>query len=349
MRLPLISFRPAISALVALTSLFTIANYMGIPASAQTLTFSTPERDTTTQIGGETNETGVGAAVFNNLMYVAYISVTKYDSKGNAFLYVASNSDGGIYYNNKTAVVNSNNGANIIAASNPALAVWNNALYLGYIDGSGIASFVSSTDGEHWGTPTSCNLPGGDVADSSPSMAVFNGDLYMGYRNHLNHYMDICQISTSHAPIVYEADNLPSLNFNPSLAVYNNKLYAAFEGENSSHTLYFATTATTFGSGFTLQTGASGDQSGTAPSLAVHNGVLYLGFRSNDGSQVFLYKYSTDGVTFSKSTGGKWGEGGPPTLVNATGLTGSSYNGQLYVFFSSQTSAPNYLCSSHGS
>ncbi len=117
----------------------------------QTLSWATPERDTTTQIGGEYGEQGVGAANFNGALWVAYNGTTSVDSAGDAYVYVASNTDGGIYYSNKTQVTVSNGAQIVASANNPALGVFNGQLYLAYIDAYGVANFVSSTDGEHWG------------------------------------------------------------------------------------------------------------------------------------------------------------------------------------------------------
>ncbi len=41
-------------------------------AMAQAISWATPERDTTTEIGGETAAVGVGAANWNNALWVAY-------------------------------------------------------------------------------------------------------------------------------------------------------------------------------------------------------------------------------------------------------------------------------------
>jgi hypothetical protein len=317
---------------------------------SQVLTFSTPERSTT-EIGGESGETGVGAANFNGQLWTAYTGTTL-NSNGNGEIYLAYNSDGGVNYPSVVlAETNTTPAEPLYSNANPALAVFNGLLYMAYNEPNGAGytfpTFSSSSDGVHWNTPiTSCHDSSSAAgADASPSLTVFNGSLWMAYRDHSTYSMRLCRIAADNTTTLASYSDI-TLNFNPSLAVFNGDLYVAIESNNSSHTIYLYTSPD--GATFTLNTGASSDQTSTAPSLAVHNGVLYLGFRENDDSHEFLYRYSTDGQTFVSAIDPHWTEAGPPTLLEASSLPGSSYNGQLYVYFSSNTSAPNYLCSSHG-
>jgi len=339
----------AFSTALAILCILAIAPH----AYSQTISFATPERDTTNKIGGEVGETGVGAVNFNNALYVAYAGPTIVDSSHDANVYIAYNTDGSPTYGNLHFAVNDDNfGQPVISSNNPALTVWNDALWLATTQGNdpsgdGLAFLYRSTDGIHFSGFGGVCHPDGSTADidGSPSLVAFNGSLYLGIRDHNTHAMVLCRYGADGSIVSNEISSITS-NFNPSLAVFNGQLYAAIESNNSSHTLYFYTSSD--GLTFTLHTGASSDQSSTAPSLAVHNNVLYLGFRTNDSSQVFKYKYSTDGTTFSSSIAPGWSEAGPPTLVEATNLPGSPYQGHLYVYFSSHTSAPNYLCSNHG-
>jgi hypothetical protein len=223
--------------------------------------------------------------------------------------------------------------------------VFNGKLYLAYVDGYGGAYFASSTDGSDWGTSVN-SCAGGLSIDASPTLAVFDGYLWMGLRDHNTQAFVLCRIQSDNTATTSEYSAI-TLNFNPSLATYDNKLYVAIESNNTSHTLQVYTS--TLGATFTLLSpGPSSDQTSRAPSLAVHNNVLYLGFRENDASNEFLYRYSTDGVTFATAIDPHWTQSGPPTLVNVTTLPGFPPNGKLYAFFSSNTSAPNYLCSNNG-
>jgi len=311
------------------------------------ISFATPQRDTTTQIGGESGQTGVGAANFNGALWVAYAG-TPADQYGQANIELAWNYDGGVTYGNKILAL-SYGGGNpqpLHTDSNPALAVFNGILYIAYTQAN-FPYFVFSSDGIHWGSPSdACNNGSSATGvDASPSLTVFNGALIMANRDKSTHEMIICRIASNNTATSTLYPTI-TLNYNPSLAVFNNKLYAAIEKNDTAHTidLYTSTDAVTF----TENTGASSDQTSTAPSLAVHNNVLYLGFRSNDSEQGFRYKYSTNGFTFSSDINPHWTEAGPPTLLSADYLPNSPYNGQLFVYFSSHTSVPNYLCSNHG-
>jgi hypothetical protein len=310
---------------------------------SQTLTFSTPERDSTTPIGGESGRVGVGAANFNNELWVAYGGLTSVDPKNDTYVYVAENSNGGINYGGKSQVVVS--GPDTVASdANPALAVFNGNLYLAYNDAYGNSNFVVSSDGYNWGSQVyGCNPGGNYFYDASPTLAVFGSYLYVGLRDHDTQAMVICRIASNNSVTVTEYPSI-TLNFNPGLGVFNGSLYAAIESNANSHTIYFYTSPD--GSNWTLQTGASQDQSSTAPTLAVHNGILYMGFRSNDSRDLFFYKYSTDGVNFTTAIRGNTAVEGNPMLLEATTLTGSPYQGALYLYWASDSS-PQYLCSDH--
>ena len=328
----------------ALTMLLLFSTAAATPLFSQTLSFSTPERDSTTPISGEYGRVGVGAANINNELWVAYIGTTTVDGAGDAYVYTANNSNGGINYGNKSQVTAAY--GTVAGNSNPALAYYNGEFYLAYNDGYGNANFVTSSDGVTWGPEIySCNRTATKTytIDASPTMAVFGGVIYVGLRDHTNQEMIICQIFPG-APSntnVIEYSSI-TLNFNPGLGVFNGVLYAAIESNDSSHTIYFYTSSD--GNTWTLQTGASQDQSSTAPTLAVHNGILYMGFRSNDARDLFFYKYSTDGVNFTTAIRGNTAVNGNPTLLEATTLTGSPNQGDLYLYWGSDSS-PQYLCS----
>jgi hypothetical protein len=214
-------------------------------------------------------------------------------------------------------------------------------------NGSGQAALqvTNSTDGIHWIAPYSCTLPGAHSVDASPSIAYFGGYVVVAIRDHVTDAMVTCKIIPGQTGITVTEYAGITLNFNPSLASFNGKLYAAMEGINTSHTLYVYTS--TDGITFTLLSpGPSSDQTSRAPTLAVHNNILYLGFEENDSSDELLYRYSTDGVTFAPAINAGTQVGGPPLFVDAPNLPGSPYNGQLFLYFASF--APTYLCSNHG-
>lgn len=326
-----------------LASLFVLLAFScASQTNAQSISWATPERDTTTPIGGESGAVGLGAANFNDALYVAYTGTASVDSKGDSYIYTAYNTDGGVNYGNKHQITVSG-GQTVAGDTNPALAAYNGKLYVAYVDGYGGAYFASSLDGSDWGSRVySCG--GSFSIDASPTLAVFDGYLWMGLRDHNTLAMVICRIASDNTVTTTEYSSI-TLNFNPSLAVFDSKLYAAIESNNTSHTLYVYTS--TDGATFSLLSpGPSSDQTSRAPTLAVHNNILYLGFRENDSSDKLLYRYSTDGVNFATAISAGTQVGGDPLFLQVSNLPGSSYNGELFLYFASFS--PTYLCSNHG-
>jgi hypothetical protein len=323
------------SIIFPLLALFICSTVTGF---SQILNWATAVRDSGTPIGGESGRVGVGAVNWNGSLWVAYLGTAVIDTAGNSYIYTAYNS-GGTTFSNKNQVTVS--GGSVVAGiSNPALAVFNDRLYLSYIDGNNNAQIISSSDGVNWGSSIGFVMSG---VDASPSLAVFGPELYIGLRKHADTSLTLARVSSG---LLYPvtATNYPSiqLNFNPGLAVFNNTLYIGIESSANTHAILVYTS----GDGLTLSesTAAASDQTSTAPTLAVHNSVLYLGFRSNDSKRNFLYKYTADGTNWSSAIQPHFGIGGNPTLVNTTDLTGP-YNGDIFLFYPSQSS-PSYLCSS---
>jgi hypothetical protein len=296
--------------LLALT-LFSTAGF------SQALSWATAERDTTTPIGGESQRPGVGAVSFNGYLYVAYLGTTTIDGAGDAYIYTAYNS-GGTTFSNKHQVTVTD-GQTVAAANNPALAVFNGLLYLVYTDGYGNTQFLHSADGVNWGSDIGFVTSG---SGGSPSLAVFGPYLYVGLLNQSNVTLNLATIAENNTVTVI---NYPSvtLNFNPGLAVFNDVLYIAIETNANSHDIiYYQST-----DGLTL----------SPPNYGAASDVLYLGFRSNDSKDNFLYKYTTNGTTWSSSIEPHIGIGGDPFLT--------TYNGDIYMLFASESSPNFYLCS----
>jgi hypothetical protein len=117
-----------------------------------------------------------------------------------------------------------------------------------------------------------------------------------------------------------QSTNFPgkTFGFSPALAEFNGQLYIAIQANDNSHNIYYWTT--TDGQNLTFRVSTKSDQTSTTPSLVVHNNILYLGFRADDGGHAFLYKYSSDGLNWTGANQGGVAMGGPPALIDATGL-----------------------------
>lgn len=301
------------------------------------MNWATPQRDSSTPIGGELGRQGVGVVNWNGQIWAAYLGTSAIDSQGDAYIYTAQTS-GETTFSNKVQVT-VGDGSTVAGYTNPALAVRDGKLYLAYINSNGTANFISTSDGVTWSYYI--NTCTRNVI-SSVSLAVYNGKVYMGLEDYYTHTLVLCEIGPTDQIDAVNAFTNIGINFNPGLGVFGNTLYIATESSDNSHQINLYSTL----DGRNLNvTNFPGDQTSTSPSLAVHNGVLYLGFRTNDSNKKFLYKYSNDGVNFSGAFDPRWAQGGPPALVNGDNLPGP-YNGHLFTFFSSNTAIPNYLCSS---
>ena len=121
-----------------------------------------------------------------------------------------------------------------------------------------------------------------------------------------------------------------SMGSSPSFANFNGKLYVAFRANDSSNSLWIA--SSTDGVNFGSQTNYGNIQMGSAPSLTVFNNQLYVAFQANDPSHKLFVTSSSDGVNFSAATGySNIQIGGSPSLA--------ALNGTLYVAFQANDSS----------
>lgn len=306
-----------------------LALSFGASVQAQTLTWASPVEHTGVQVGGQPyGMGGVGAAVWNGDVYIAYA-----DNSGNGNLWTAYTTTGAVFTKQQ---VNLSSGAPS-DMGNPSLAVFNNLLYLAWINTSEQAEFAYSADGVNFTYAGSCTPTAGAVA--SPSLTVFQGNLYMGIMTASGHYLAICKIAVDNTATVNEYPSF-SVGDMPALGAYNNTLYAAFRDDSSSHYIYLA--ESTDGVNFLESTAATSSHTSTACSIVVYGGILYIGFRQNSSSDHLYYTYSTDGVTFSAPIYVGYTMGGPPALIDTFG---TEVAGQIFNVFR-QNDTGHYLYTS---
>ncbi|MDI3255980.1 MAG: hypothetical protein QJR10_14540 [Bacillota bacterium] len=294
----------------------------------QTLNWSSPREYTPIQIGGQANGLGgVGVANWNNSMYIAYT-----DNSGNGDVWLTHTSDG---VNFATPVqVTVTGSQTVYSAANPSLAVFNNKLYIAWVDNFGDATFVSTSDGSTFGSTLGLCTNG--TAMNSPSLAAFDGYLYLGYRTTSSTYGN-CRIATDNS--TQNSTYGYSVGESPALGVFNNRLYVAYKDTGGDHYIYLLISSD--GSTFSQSSAATGSHTSTACSIAVHHNVLYIGFRQNDSGDRFYYTYSTDGVNFSGPIEVHWTMGGPPALVSSPS--------DLYLFnVFRQNDTGHYLFTAYG-
>ena len=214
--------------------------------------------------------------------------------------------------------------ANFQMGSAPAMAVFNNKLYVAYLanDSSNILYITSSSDGVNFAAATAYpNIQMG----SAPALAVFNGSLYVAFRS--NDSRNILFISASSDGVTFPAGtgyaNI-AMGGAPSLAVYNNQLFVGFRANDSSNILF--TTSSSDGVTFPAGTPSPAVAMGSDPSLAVVGGQLYAAFRANDSSNQLFVTSSSAGTNFPGATG-------YPGMVMGDGPALTAFNGTLYVSF----------------
>ena len=214
--------------------------------------------------------------------------------------------------------------ANFQMGSAPAMAVFNNRLYVAFLanDSSNILYITSSSDGVNFTAATAYpNIQMG----STPALAVFNGSLYVAFRS--NDSRNILFVSSSTDGVTFPAGTAYTnivMGGAPSLAVYNNQLVVGFRANDASNILF--TTSSSDGVTFPAGTPSSAVAMGSDPSLAVLGGQLYVAFRANDASNQLFVTSSSTATNFPGATG-------YPGMVMGDGPALTSFNGTLYVSF----------------
>jgi hypothetical protein len=181
--------------------------------------------------------------------------------------------------------------------------------------------------GTHW-TPQQRVSGAVQLSTSnSPSLAVFNGKLYMAWKGsgsdeHMYYnYFDGTNWSPEQQ--VSGATVVPATSARPSLAVFNGKLYMAWEGSGSDYHIYYNYFN---GTHWTSQTRVEGGPPSAydSPSLAVFNGKLYLAWEGTDGHIYYNY---FDGAKWSPQQ--RVSDGVQPATNKSPSL--AVFNGKLYM------------------
>lgn len=317
---------------------------MRIPAIGQTLNWSSPVINNPAMgtAGGSYERPGVSTAIFNGEIWAAF--TTKSCSGSDCYMILANTTGGtSTTFENFRDIYISSSFGYAMSNQNPALVATNGKLWLTWVDSSNHHYIASSTDGEHWDFI-------GDVIDApttvySPSVAVnpSNPDIiYIGYMNSVYHTPVLCTYDTTNAnnQSCQNLTNLRTMNFNPGMAFFQGELYMGFEDRGNSHCLYFYKYNPSNNS-FTFWNPASCDeQTSTAPSLATFNNDLYIAFRTNDSSQKFTVRVTTNGSDWGYRQQPGWAMDGPPDLLDLN----PTQNTMMNAFVRS-----NYLQTSIGS
>jgi hypothetical protein len=303
---------------LAILSLFFAVS---ITAKAQPglLSWGAPVMDTSIHVSGQTSRSGVGAAVFNGKIYIAY---SDHSTNGNLWLtYQITPSSHSTPVKVPGAVVN----------NNPALAVYNYRLWVVWVDSASNLYFASTSDGVTFdGNYGGCNAPG-TVLDS-PSAVAFSSYLVIGYKTTSSTF-GLCNVSANNTSNHYTYPTW-SVGDGPGLGVVNGNLWVANRDSGSNN--YIRLHISPDGINFTYNSDATFNHTSTSPSIVFYNGNAYIGYRQNADACEFYYTYELGGgAPFLGPKILTWSMGGPPNL-----LVGP--DGHLYNIFS-QNASSHYL------
>jgi|GEM_PF-2417527 len=263
----------------------------------------------------------VSLAVYDNNLYAAWqetngtatqIRVKKYDGTSWTF----ADGDGATGLNKNSAK----------AAAGVSLAVYDNALYAAWQETNGTATQirVKKYDGTSWtfvdGDGTNGLNKDSGKAAAGVSLAVFNNSLYAAWQeNNGTSRVPITQIRVKKYDgtswTFADGDDTTGLNKNtaynalyPSLAVYNNALYGAWQENNGTATQIrvkkYNGTAWTFADGDgTDGLNKDSGKAAAGASLAVYNNTLYAAWQENNGTATQIRAKKYDGASWAFADG----------------------------------------------
>ncbi len=320
---------------------------LGVPSFAQTLSWSSPQSSAFfTDVGGTSGRNSVGAAAFQGGLWIAYTSTA--NCSGDCPIVVANNGGAGAStaFNGGTTVPTSFFFTGYaVSSDNPALLSGNvinvgPTLFLAFRTSSGGEYIARTTNGSSWDVFSLGSIgtsPSGPVYSPSMALSSDGSTLYIGYMDAATYNPILCSLNAANpsSPSCQTLTGLRPMFFNPGLSFFQNQLYMGFEDRGGSHCLYFDRGDPTTNS-FSVwnPNNSCPEQTSAAPSLVTHNGYLYSAFRTNDSSQKFTVRVTTNGSDFGYRQQPGWSIDGPPGLVD---LNQFGVNGVFAVFSRSNT------------
>lgn len=300
----------------------------GASAFGQGVTWST---DVALQafVGGTSQRPGVSSTIFNGQIWMAYISDTNCGAYG-CDVELQSTDNAGLYFGTPQAIPVPQFVSGVaVSYNNPSVATLNGWMYVAWTDAAGTNYIIATQNGTTWTEPF---VVSAYPTVYSPTLAVNPAnpnELYIGYMSDSTYNPILCAVYPNTSNIeastqscnnlyVYESGvtNEPAqMNFQPGLAFYDGQLYASFADRGNTHCLFgFYGNPDT--DQFTFWNPLNcGEQTSAAPALAVYGGDLYIAFRTNDSSNKFTIRMSTDGQTLPYREQPGFGMNGPPNLL----------------------------------
>jgi hypothetical protein len=166
------------------------------------------------------------------------------------------------------------------------------------------------------------------VASPSPALALFNGKLYLAYQGYDSHSTELWYTTYDTMKRPYTWSTTPvhipdiAMSESPSLAVFDGKLYLAYQGCGThSSELWYTTTSD--GVHWTTATHIPNIGMSGSPSLAAFDGKLYLAHHGGGSNSELWYTTTSDGVSWPRDIH-------IPNIGMSASPSLAVFNGKLY-------------------
>jgi hypothetical protein len=248
--------------------------------------------------------------------------------------------------------ITAQNGAQ--SSSKPALAFYNNRLYMAYLGWGASSNLYScSFDGSTWSSQTDITDENGAKSSTSPALASFNGKLFMAYKGSSSNNIYICSFNGSEwgDQTKISSQNDAQTGSTPALAAFDGRLYLAYRGWGASTSLYVCSSSdgVNWGSqtNVTAQNGANTTTT-AGPALAAFGGRLYMGYEGASGTAA----NGADLYVCSTSNGTSWGSETNVADVNGAqcydGVALAASGSLLFAIYHGAHTAQLYGCAFNG-
>ncbi len=298
-------------------------------------------------------------AVFNGAVYAAWTELGTYDNKGADKIRISKYSNVGLVWEDVTGNVNGLNVDPAIPAFAPSLAVLGNALYATWSENGQIR--VKKFDGSNWTSAEEEGSTGlNNKGATTPSMVASNDALYVMWSEidsgayHLRGKMYDGENWTSLDNGVPGGLNIKPSNIavEPSLAIYKEKLYVAWEENNIDRLdyqirvkMYDGSTWTSVDGGGPYGLNINAGLRAAQAELVVFNNHLYVIWQEVKASTVYLH------IRAKKYDGTSWtsADGGGPNGLNVNPGVSALYpdaavlNNQLFVAWEEKSGNTNQI------
>lgn len=222
----------------------------------------------------------------------------------------------------------------------PSLAIFNNRLYMVYKGASSDDLYAAFYDDRSWfGNVEIKKYPNSlDVQSNyNPGVALFLGRLYYIYKgkssNTLYSMSFDGQTWFGNLAIKDQPGGIsPDSNYNPGVAVFNNKLYIIYKGSGSNtlYSAYFDGTKWYGNTKISDQPGKIDPQSNYSPGVAVFNNKLFMVYKGSDNNMLYSAYY--DGTTWFGNKAIKDQPGGINPQTNQSPAV-VIFNNRLYLIY----------------